>query len=101
VPGFIARDTGIAAATGSVASVHAVRKGEDEPQETTHYGDILFGYVMAGQATIEGAGQIPQLLSQGDAVAIPPGLATRLSGVSADFEMLEVALPGSFDTKVG
>lgn len=101
VPGFIARDTGIAAATGSVASVHAVRKGEDEPQETTHYGDILFGYVMAGQAMIEGAGQIPQLLSLGDAVAIPPGLATRLSGVSADFEMLEVALPGSFDTKVG
>ena len=98
LPGFVARDTGIAVATKGVASVQVVRKGEDEGRFAVHRGDILFGYVMAGSAVLDAVGQTGQVVEQGDALAIPPGLATRLSGASPDFEMLEVALPGTFDT---
>jgi quercetin dioxygenase-like cupin family protein len=98
VPGLVARDTGISAATQGVASVQVVRKGQGEVPMTRHDADILFGYVMAGSAILQGDGQPDHPLSQGDAVVIPPGLATRLAGVDAGFELLEVALPGGFAT---
>jgi quercetin dioxygenase-like cupin family protein len=98
VPGLIARDTGIAAATQGVASVQVVRKGQGETATTRHDADILFGYVMSGSAVLQGDGQPDHPLADGDAVVIPPGMATRLADVAPGFELLEVALPGRFAT---
>jgi mannose-6-phosphate isomerase-like protein (cupin superfamily) len=39
-------------------------------------------------------------LSAGDAFVIPPGMRTRYSDPSDDLELLEVSLPGEFETKM-
>ncbi len=72
IPGFDARDTTINAGTGGVASVMVARPNGVAPW-TTHQGDILFTYVMAGEMTLEGQGKDPYRLSMGDAFVIPPG----------------------------
>ncbi|MFN4158654.1 MAG: cupin domain-containing protein [Gemmobacter sp.] len=95
LPGFVARDTTIAAHTGGAASVMVVRPGGTPTHLTRHQGDILFSYVMAGTMTLEAEGAPPAPLSPGDAFVIPPGLATRYADPSADLELLEVELPAN------
>ncbi|RMF34608.1 MAG: cupin domain-containing protein [Alphaproteobacteria bacterium] len=99
IPGFVCRDTTVAEATRGVAGVLVVRPGDGTPPWTRHDGDILFGFVMEGGVTLEGEGRESYRLSAGDAFVIPPGLATRLSGASADLEWLEVSLPAGFATE--
>lgn len=94
LPGFVARDTGIHAATQGVASVMVARPDGGATAWTRHEGDILFTFVMAGEFTLEGEGKAPYRLSPGDAFVIPPGMATRYAAPSADLELLEVTLPG-------
>ncbi|MBL4811189.1 MAG: cupin domain-containing protein [Rhodobacteraceae bacterium] len=98
LPGFIARDTTIAANTGAKAGVQVVRRGTGAPVWATHDSDILFGFVMAGQMVLEGEGKEPYALEPGDAYVIPPGMETRFSDPSDDIELLEVSLPGLFKT---
>ncbi|WP_373355993.1 cupin domain-containing protein [Pseudoroseicyclus sp. CXY001] len=98
LPGYIARDTGIAAGTKGVAGVQVVRRGEGEPVWASHDADILFGFVMGGGMLLEGEGREPQRLEAGDAYVIPPGMATRWAEPTEDVEILEVALPGAFET---
>jgi quercetin dioxygenase-like cupin family protein len=100
LPGYIARDTTIAANTGNVAGVHVVRRGQGAPVWASHDADILFGFVMAGHLTLMGDGQPPHALTAGDAFVIPPGMATCWSAPSDDLELLEVSLPGRFATWV-
>ena len=100
LPGYQSRDTTIAQNTQNVAGVHVVRKSDGEPQWTTHNSDILFTFVMDGTVTLEGDGREPYALEPGDAFAIPPGMKTRLSDPSDDLELLEVSLPGAFETRV-
>jgi quercetin dioxygenase-like cupin family protein len=99
IPGFQARDTGIHAATKGVASVMVARPTGPAPW-TTHDGDILFTFVMAGGMTLEGEGKDPYRLEPGDAFVIPPGMATRYSATTPDLELLEVTLPGNPATRV-
>ena len=99
LPGYIARDTTIAANTKGVAGVQVVRKGQGEPGWATHDADILFGFVMSGAMTLEGEGKEPYAMSAGDAFVVPPGMATRWSYPSDDLEVLEVTLPGVFSTQ--
>ncbi|GHF60889.1 cupin domain-containing protein [Seohaeicola zhoushanensis] len=101
LPGYVARDTTIAANTKGVAGVMVVRRGEGAPQWATHDTDILFTYVMEGDVTLEGEGKEPYRLTKGDAFVIPPGMKTRLSDPSAEMELLEVSLPGVFGTVLG
>ena len=54
---------------------------------------------MTGAFTLEGEGQPPNPLTEGDAFVIPPGMATRWAAPSPDLEILEVALPGVFETR--
>jgi quercetin dioxygenase-like cupin family protein len=98
-PGYRCRDTTIRQNTNGVAGVQVVRKAEGKPQFTRHDGDILFGFVMSGEMTLEGDGKDPYRLTAGDAFVTPPGLATRWSDPSAAFELLEVAVPGNFTTE--
>ncbi len=99
LPGYVCRDTTIAANTQNVAGVQVVRRGDGTPVWAAHDCDILFGYVMAGAVTLEGEGRDPFALVEGDAYVIPPGMRTRLNQPSDDIEILEVALPGAFETR--
>ena len=96
--GYVARDTTISASTKGVAGVWVLRPGMGETVPVRHDADILFGFVMAGEMMLEGEGKAPFRLSAGDAFVIPPGMATRFADATPDFELLEVALPGSFAT---
>ena len=101
IPGFEARDTTIAENTKGVAGVQVVRKGQGTPDWARHDTDILFTFVMSGQVTLDGEGREPFPLTEGDAFVIPPGMKTRLRDASEDIELLEVSLPGVFETKLG
>ncbi len=98
LPGYVARDTTIAANTGGAAGVQVVRRGQGAPAWARHDADILFGFVIAGALTLEGEGRDPFRLGRGDAWVIPPGLVTRWADPSDDVEILEVSLPGHFAT---
>jgi quercetin dioxygenase-like cupin family protein len=100
LPGFIARDTTIAANTKGMAGVQVIRRGPGDAQWASHDADIHFTFVMAGEMTLEGEGKDPFRLSPGDAFVIPPGMRTRYGDPSDDIELLEVTLPGSFATSV-
>jgi quercetin dioxygenase-like cupin family protein len=100
IPGFVARDTTIDANTRGVASVLVARPAGGPAPWTRHAGDILFTFVMAGEMTLEGEGKDPWRLSAGDAFVIPPGLATRYADPTEDLELLEVTLPGRFETAI-
>lgn len=99
LPGYVCRDTTIADNTRGVAGVQVVRRGAGTPVWAVHDTDILFNYVMAGTVTLEGEGRDPFVLTAGDAFVIPPGMKTRLSDPGDDVELLEVALPGVFNTR--
>ncbi|MDE4276210.1 cupin domain-containing protein [Phaeobacter gallaeciensis] len=104
LPGFVCRDTTINDNTKGVASVQVVRRAEgaeaDNSPWASHDTDILFTFVMEGSVTLHGEGRDPYELEAGDAFVIPPGMKTRLSDGSADLELLEVSLPGTFNTKL-
>lgn len=99
IPGFEARDTTIHANTKGVASVMVARPTGVAPW-TRHHGDILFGFVMTGEMTLEGEGKDPYRLTVGDAFVIPPAMATRYADCTADLQLLEVSLPGNPDTEI-
>lgn len=99
LPGFEARETGIAAATAGKASVRVARPTGRVPDRfTRHAADILFGFVLSGSLTLRAAEEGDHALSEGDAFVIPPGLRTCIGQASENLQLLEVALPGDFDT---
>ncbi|THD81595.1 cupin domain-containing protein [Aliigemmobacter aestuarii] len=98
IPGFVARDTTINANTKGVAGVMVARPSGGPAPWTRHDADILFTFVMQGGMTLEGEGKEPFRLSPGDAFVTPPGMATRYADPTADLELLEVSLPGTFTT---
>lgn len=100
IPGFEARDTTINANTKGVASVMVARPTGEPAPWTKHGGDILFNFVLSGAMTLQGEGKDSFRLARGDAFVIPPRLATRYSETTPDLELLEVSLPGEFETTV-
>ncbi len=101
LPGFEARETGIAEATQDVAGVQVARaKGDAPAQAARHDTDILFTFVMEGTMTLEGEGRTHDLVA-GDAFVIPPHMPTTYLNRSKDLELLEVSLPGVFETSFG
>ena len=100
IPGFKARDTTINANTRGVASVMVARPAGGAAAWVRHAGDILFTFVMSGTMTLHAEGKEPFPVSAGDAFVIPPGMATCYADVSPDLELLEVSLPGVFETEV-
>jgi mannose-6-phosphate isomerase-like protein (cupin superfamily) len=98
IPGFEARETGIASATQGVAGVQVARRAGHAPaRASSHDTDILFTFVMEGAMTLEGDGRTHDLVA-GDAFVIPPHMATTYRNRSTDLELLEVSLPGVFET---
>jgi quercetin dioxygenase-like cupin family protein len=100
LPGFVSRDTTISYNTQAVAGVQIVKRGLGTPVWATHDSDIHFTFVLEGTLTLEGADQSAQELGAGDAFVIPPGMPTCYTAPSEDIELLEVSLPGVFETKL-
>lgn len=100
IPGFEYRDTKINAATKGVASVHVARylKANTPPVVTSHDADILFTFIMEGEMKLEAEGYDNHTLHKGDAFVVPPGLAYKITPFATDLELLEVSLPGGFNT---
>ncbi|KAJ3576906.1 hypothetical protein NPX13_g3560 [Xylaria arbuscula] len=103
VPGFEARDTGVEEGTKGVAAVRVVRPAAGQDHEisvTSHDSDILFTFVLSGSCMLHGEGQGSRLLNEGDAYTLPPGVQTALTECSTDLNLLEVSLPGCFNTTI-
>jgi len=100
IPGFEARDTTINENTKGVACVKVARPTGGETVWTKHNGDIVFNFVMSGEMTLEGEDKDPYRLTQGDAFVIPPGMSTRYTDPTQELQLLEVNLPGEFDTEL-
>ncbi len=98
VPGFVARDTTIQTNTKGVAGVEVVHRSNGTPPWASHTSEILFTFVLDGHVTLQGEGQDDTPLVAGDAFVIPPGMKTRLHDPSDDLALLEVSLPGAFET---
>ena len=99
IAGFEHRDTGIGDATGGIANVQVARtrKTGEEAAAVIHNCDILFTFVLEGSMTLECEGQ-SHTLEAGDAFVIPPGEPSRYTECTDGLELLEVSLPGAFDT---
>lgn len=98
IRGFIHRDTGICDGTEGVAGVHVAKYEQGDAPITSHDSDILFTFVMEGAMTLECQGHEARDLLPGDAFVIPPGMKSRYTKCSTDLELLEVSLPGGFET---
>jgi quercetin dioxygenase-like cupin family protein len=91
LPGFIARDTGIAQATRGLASVKVVRPANAAaPALCRHDAALVLFFVLAGTATLLADGSHP--LRREATIVLPTGLPHALTDPSPDLELLEVAL---------
>jgi quercetin dioxygenase-like cupin family protein len=96
VDGFEARDLGMASATKGTAGAWVLRAGDARSGRTStraHEAQILFAYVLRGEATLrreEGPGE---KIGEGDAFVIPAGLRYAVDDCSKGLELLEVTLP--------
>ena len=99
LPGFEARRTGIGAATGGVANAEVARVlPGDAGAVASHDADILFTFVLAGCMRLRASGRVSRDLRAGDAFVVPPRTRTAYERCTRDLELLEVSLPGSFET---
>ncbi len=100
---FTYRDLGIKEATGGKAGAHVIRavKGKRPPnQPHTHQLDFQMIYILKGWARFwyEGEGEV--LLKAGSCVHQPPGIVHSQLDQSDDLEILEITLPGDFETQL-
>ena len=101
LPGFEARRTGVDDATGGVANVEVARAVNEATRVvTSHDADILFTFVLEGGMSLRAPGRETQDLAVGDAFVVPPRTRIACEHCSADLELLEVSLPGVFETTV-
>jgi quercetin dioxygenase-like cupin family protein len=90
--GLVARDLGIAAATGGIASAHVARPDAVATAALLrHRGELRFLFVLAGAITLDCDGG--RRLATGDAAVVPAGLDHTFVDPSANFELLEIDLP--------
>ena len=92
VPGIRYRNTGIASATGGVASAVVIRAdGRCGDIPLRHSAEFRFCYFLEGSATLVNGDSIS--VSRGDAIAVPPNVDCRLEQLSEGAELLEVFVP--------
>ncbi|MEP5614182.1 MAG: cupin domain-containing protein [Cyclobacteriaceae bacterium] len=102
IPGFEYRDTGISKSTNGVASVHVARRLNHDYNKVkiSHEADILFTFVMQGSFELLADEHPTNQLKIGDAYVIPPNCKYQMQNCSDDVELLEVSLPGDFETSI-
>ncbi|MEY2958359.1 MAG: hypothetical protein RLZZ01_927 [Actinomycetota bacterium] len=98
--GWEYRETGVADATDGLAGVRVARPGAEAgssqvgvPIGLEHEFAQLV--VLKGEVAFAAEGRSVELLSDGDAVAIPPGTSYELLDPSADCELLDVTHPAT------
>jgi len=98
---FEYRDLGILDATDGAAVAHVIRAVPGAPAiSERHHHDVTFQlvYVLKGWIKFhyEGVGDV--LLEPGTCVHQPPGIRHTELGHSDDLELLEIVMPGRFET---
>lgn len=98
---FEYRDLGILDATDGAVVAHVIRAVPGAPAlSELHHHDVSFQlvYVLKGwiRFDYEGVGEV--LLEPGTCVHQPPGIRHTELGHSDDLELLEVVMPGRFET---
>jgi quercetin dioxygenase-like cupin family protein len=97
--GFECRDIGIAAATSGLATVRVARpRGAPPAMRFRHDAEFLFTFVLSGSLALDVAEHGGRTISSGTAFVLPAGELASFRDCSADLELLEVALPASFET---
>ena len=102
---FEYRDLGFKDATSGDYVAHVIRhngkKAKDEVQKW-HVHDCTFQmvYVLNGWATFEYQGEGVRTIKKGDCINQRPGIPHREVACSEDLEVLEVAAPANFATRV-
>jgi homogentisate 1,2-dioxygenase len=91
--GFVARDTGVAAATNGLAATRVVKSNSviTAPADG-HAGELLFLFILQGQIRIDSRAQGNHQLLAGDSCVIPAGVDYTVQA-DVGLEMLEVNLP--------
>jgi len=99
LPGFEASSTGISDSTDGVADVQVLRwrGGASEPV-TSQDADILFTFVLSGSMALQVIDRPLERLESGDAFVLPPNTRSMLADCSTELELLQVSLPGKFET---
>jgi quercetin dioxygenase-like cupin family protein len=94
VPGFRARDLGIARASGGLADARVLQNAEVSARaRRVHDGELLFAFVLEGSATLACEAHPAVTLAAGDAFVIPAGEPFALEDRSAELELFELAVP--------
>jgi quercetin dioxygenase-like cupin family protein len=96
VDGFEARDLGIASATKGTAVARVLRASDARSGQTrahAHDAQLLFAYVLQGQATLRREGGPDERIGEGDAFVIPAGLRYAVEDCAEGLEVLEATLP--------
>jgi quercetin dioxygenase-like cupin family protein len=102
LPGFEARDTGIAWATEGLGGVRVLRPAAVPTMAApdaavlgtpgAHGGEFLFFFVLAGRCELGSQALGQHVLSAGDSCVLPAGADYRFSATPG-LELLEVSLP--------
>lgn len=96
VDGLLCRDTGIAAATGGLASVVVTSssgQGRVANDALTSRGEFVLCVGLSGDATIAVEGHDSIEIAERTSVALPPNSTWRFADVSENHELLLVTLP--------
>ena len=99
---FEYRDLGIERATGGRVEAQVIRAAagaEFSGQPHLHKTSFQLVYVLKGWIEFEYEGQGVVRLEAGSCVYQPPGIRHCELGHSEDIEMLEVVMPGRFETE--
>jgi quercetin dioxygenase-like cupin family protein len=102
-PYFDYRDLGIKASTNGMAVMHVIRAHEGTHatgQWHCHNVQLQIVYVLKGWAIFEYEGHGEHKLVAGSCVHQPPGIRHREIAHSDDLELIEIVLPGEFETVV-
>lgn len=98
---FEYRDLGIKEATRGRIAAHVIRAaGGQEFSSQPHFHETEFQlvYVLKGWIEFEYEGQGVVRLEAGSCVHQPPGIRHQELGHSDDVELLEIVMPGAFET---
>lgn len=98
---FEYRDIGIYQATEGKAIMHVIRarEGTSASGEWHHHTvQLQIVYVLKGWAVFEYEGHGQHRLEAGTCVHQPPGIRHREIEHSHDLELIEIVLPGAFET---
>jgi quercetin dioxygenase-like cupin family protein len=98
---FEYRDLGISDATGGRVMAHVIRARGDHDERSgahRHLLEFQMVYVLKGWVKFEYDGVGEVTLTAGSCVHQPPGIRHREIDHSDDVEMIEITMPGKFDT---